>query len=99
MSVRERGRVPLAELARELGEPTVVVEAWLGELLMGGRVVGTIDRERSLFLWDPHGDGLVGARELRQRDCEGCGGPLRAVGGGLFRCVYCGTELEAEAAA
>jgi hypothetical protein len=93
----ERGRVPITDLARDLGEPQTLVEGWIGELLMSGRLVGTIDRERDLVVWDPLGDGQVGAREFRDRDCESCGGALRAVGGGLFRCVYCGAELEAEA--
>ena len=94
-TLRERGRLEIPALAGELGEPRSVVESWIAELLRGGRVVGTIDRERQLFLWDPMGDGAIGARAFEQRDCEKCGGPLRALGHGLFRCVYCGTDVEA----
>jgi len=94
-ALRERGRTSVPELARELDEPGSVVTSWIGELLIAGRAVGTIDREREIFLWDPHGEGAIVPREVTQRDCDRCGGALRALGHGLFRCVYCESDFDA----
>jgi len=99
LALQERGRTSIPELARELDEPRSVVTSWIGELLIAGRAVGTIDREREVFLWDPHGEGAILPREVTQRDCERCGGALRALGHGLFRCVYCESDFDARESA
>ncbi len=89
----DRGRERIVVLAGTLGEPTGIVEGWVDELRIAGVVDATVDRGRELVIWAPLGTREPGL-ELELRSCTGCGGPLRAVGGGLFRCVYCSAELE-----
>ena len=83
--VETRGRLEIEALAGELGEPVPVVRGWIDELLtasaLGARVgAGTITFEPGRA-----GDSL-------SRSCTACGGPMKAVGRGLYHCAYCDAE-------
>jgi len=83
--VETRGQLPIDVLATELGEPLAVVRGWIEELLEADALSARVEGQTITF--DPDGAGAA-----LTRTCASCGGPMQAVGRGLFHCTYCDAE-------
>ena len=83
--VEKQGEISVEELSAELGEPAPTVDGWIAELLAAGHLSARVDGNRISF--DPTGRG-----DARVRSCVDCGGPMKAVGRGVYYCAYCGAE-------
>jgi hypothetical protein len=84
--VETRARVSIDWLAAELGEPVEIVQAWVGDLRAAGHLSARL--QDGWLQFDPDGKGSA-----ITRSCESCGGPMKAVGRGVFHCAYCGSEV------
>ncbi len=77
----EGGERELASLVEAVREPEEVVRAWLDAFRSDGLLEVRIEGGRV---------EVVG--EAEQAPCGGCGGSMRLVGRGLWRCLHCGNE-------
>jgi Zn finger protein HypA/HybF involved in hydrogenase expression len=77
----ESGERSVAALTEEVREPVDVVLRWLDVLQEAGVLQSTID-----------GDRITVGGIRAQLPCDGCGGPVKLVGGRVLRCVHCGNE-------
>jgi len=77
----ESGERSLAALVAEVREPEDVLRAWLADLAGTGLLDVLVA-----------GDRVEVRGEAQQSACGGCGGSMRLVGRGLWRCLHCGNE-------
>lgn len=84
--VQSRGKVPVSDLAIEIGINRVEVQEKIHALVGMGVFSGFINWEEGIL----YSEDAAGLRELER--CKFCGGELTLAGKGVVTCPYCGAE-------